>query len=104
MPPRTISVCVLGSLDARVDGRTINLGGFRQRAVLGMLLCARPAFVSVDRLIDGVWGDAPPPTATTTLRGYVSRLRRLFEPDRNRSHPSTVLVGGPAGFALRLPD
>src|SRR5688572_20456545 len=34
--------------------------------------------VSVSRLVDGVWGDPPPDTATTALQGHVSQLRRVL--------------------------
>ena len=34
--------------------------------------------VPVARLIEGVWGDPPPDTATTALQGHVSQLRRAL--------------------------
>jgi DNA-binding SARP family transcriptional activator len=95
---------VLGPLRGCVDGVAIGLGGPRQRVVLAMLLCARPAAVSLDRLIDGVWGAKPPPSATTTVRAYVSRLRRALGPDRPRDEPAALLATSAAGYALKLPD
>ncbi len=59
-------------------GDELPLGGSRQRALLAVLLVHRRERVSIDQLVDALWGDAPPPTATKTIQVYVSRLRRTF--------------------------
>ena len=43
--------------------------------------------VSRDRLVDVLWGDGPPPTATQTLQGLVSRLRATLGDDRVETRP-----------------
>ena len=73
-----VEYLVLGPLVAVVDGRPVDLGGARQRAVLAVLLLHRNSVVSADRMIDLVWGEDPPPTAQTALQGHISRLRRLL--------------------------
>jgi len=73
---------VLGPLEAVRDGVPLALGGSRPRAVLATLLLAGGRRVSVDALVDAVWGDAPPDTAVKTVQKYVSFLRaRLDSPD-----------------------
>ena len=67
---------ILGPLEVTADGREIALGGTRQRAVLAILVLHRGEVVSVDRLIDALWGERPPATATKTVQVYVSRLRK----------------------------
>jgi len=47
---------ILGPLDVRGDGRTLELGGEKPRALLAILLLHRNEAVSVDRLIEGIWG------------------------------------------------
>src|SRR5919108_6408627 len=69
---------VLGSLEVVDRGREIPLGGAKQRAVLAVLLLHAGEVVSVDRLIDELWGDEPPATAVKTLQAHVSRLRRAL--------------------------
>ena len=67
---------ILGPLEVLVDGRVVALGGTRQRAVLAILVLHRDEVVSVDRLIDALWGERPPATAKKTVQVYVSRLRK----------------------------
>ena len=66
---------VLGPLEVSEDGRLVDLGGPTQRALLAVLLLHASEVVSVDRLIDELWGDEPPATAVKTLQAHVSRLR-----------------------------
>ena len=44
------------------------------------LLLRAGEVVSVDRLVDDVWGDAPPQSAEHSVAVYVSRLRPLLAP------------------------
>ena len=60
------------------DGEAVDIGPPKQRAVLAVLLLARGRVVSVDRLIDAVWGDDVPASPTASLQAYVSNLRRAL--------------------------
>ena len=51
------------------------LGGPKQRAVLALLLLEPGRVVSLDRIVDAVWGDDPPNRPEVSVRGYVSNLR-----------------------------
>lgn len=84
-------------------GEPVDLGGPRQRAVLALLLSARGEVVSVDRMIHDLWRGEAPPRAIASLQAYVSNLRRLLEPDRERRAPARLLVTAPPGYALRVP-
>ncbi|MEU0880961.1 BTAD domain-containing putative transcriptional regulator [Lentzea sp. NPDC005914] len=48
------------------------------RVLLGMLALHANTFVPADRIVDGLWGGCPPPSAPVNLRSYVSDLRRLL--------------------------
>jgi DNA-binding SARP family transcriptional activator/basic membrane lipoprotein Med (substrate-binding protein (PBP1-ABC) superfamily) len=87
---------VLGPLEARLEGGPIQLGGAKQRSVLAVLLLRAGEVVPVQRLVDELWPDEPPVSATHTLEVYVSRLRQLF----NGYGPSLVRRGG--GYVLDL--
>ncbi|MFI1990536.1 BTAD domain-containing putative transcriptional regulator [Actinoplanes sp. NPDC020271] len=67
---------VLGVVEAHVDGSTVDLGHARQRSVLGVLLAEAGRPVTVDQLVDRVWGADPPQRAAGALYSYLSRLRR----------------------------
>ena len=71
---------VLGSLEASADGAGVELGSPKQRAVLAILLMHVGEIVSIDRLIDLLWGDRPPRTASHSVQIYVSELRKALEP------------------------
>ncbi len=69
---------ILGPLEV-VDGdRRIPLGGRKRRALLAMLILRRQQVVSVDELIDALWGDDPPKTAEHSVQVYVSELRKAL--------------------------
>jgi DNA-binding SARP family transcriptional activator/ABC-type branched-subunit amino acid transport system substrate-binding protein/DNA-binding beta-propeller fold protein YncE len=74
---------VLGPLEVSEEGRLVDLGGPTQRALLAVLLLNASEVVSMDRLIDELWGDEPPATAVKSLRGHVSRLRRALNGAEN---------------------
>ncbi|MFG1604962.1 BTAD domain-containing putative transcriptional regulator [Actinoplanes sp. NPDC049265] len=71
---------VLGAVEARIDGRPVDLGHARQRYVLGVLLVEAGRPVPVDQLIDRVWGEDTPQRVANTLYSYLSRLRGALAP------------------------
>ena len=78
---------ILGPLEALVDGRSVPLGGAKQRAVLALLLLEAGRVVPTDRLIDALWSGAPPPTANASLQNFVSQLRKVLGPETIETHP-----------------
>ena len=69
---------LLGPLEVIENGRVLELGGAKQRALLAVLLLHRGAVVPTDRLIDELWGERPPQTAQKTVQVYISRLRKVL--------------------------
>jgi len=78
----------------------LRLGGVKQKALLAVLLLDHGEVVSSDRLIDALWGEAPPADAQTALQAHVSRLRKLLEPDHG-GEPA-LLVTRPPGYRLAM--
>jgi DNA-binding SARP family transcriptional activator/ABC-type transport system substrate-binding protein len=95
---RHLEFRILGPLQVLDGDEPLPLGGAKQRSTLAMLLLNRNQVVSRDRLIDGVWGASPPPSAGPTLETYVSRLRRVLPDD---GHGERVVTQAP-GYRLRL--
>lgn len=68
---------LLGDIGVQIDGTAVELGHPRQRVVLAVLLVDVNRIVSVERIIDRIWGTQPPQRAREALYSYLSRLRRV---------------------------
>ncbi|MGI5155922.1 ATP-binding protein [Microbispora sp. CA-102843] len=97
---------LLGTLEVADDtGTILDLGPRKQRAVLALLLLNAPHVVPLDQLIDRLWRDEPPSSATGTLQAYISHLRRTLEPRRSPRSPARVLRTREPGYLLDIePD
>jgi WD40 repeat protein/DNA-binding SARP family transcriptional activator len=60
------------------DGLALSIGTGRQRALLALLVLRANEPVAIDRLVEELWGEAPPPTAQRMLHNQVSALRRVL--------------------------
>jgi DNA-binding SARP family transcriptional activator len=98
-----LRVSLLGEVTASYDGRPLDLGGRRQRAVLAVLLLARGEIVPAERLADAVWGERPPDDVSAALQSYVSHLRRALQPGTPARARSAVIVREGRGYAVRQP-
>lgn len=88
---------LLGAVSALVDDEVVDLGPARQRCVLAALAVDANHVVSVDRLIQRVWGERPPLRARQTLVNYMSRLRQVL------AASSAAIVRGSGGYSLAVP-
>jgi DNA-binding SARP family transcriptional activator len=75
-----VEFAILGPLEAREGSEPIALGGPKQRAVLAMLLLEAGRVVSLDRLVEALWPEGPPPTAVASLQNFVAQLRKALGP------------------------
>ena len=100
------ALCVLGPLEVVRDGERARLGSGQQRRVLAVLLVHANEVVSSDRLVDVLWGDEPPPSATHALQALVSRLRGTLGDDRveTRAPGYRLRVGSSEVDALRFEE
>jgi DNA-binding SARP family transcriptional activator/tetratricopeptide (TPR) repeat protein len=94
---------VLGPLEVLDDGRPIPLATPKYRTLLAILLLNANQAVSTDRLVDFLWPDGPPTTATNLVHGYVAKVRRLLQPDAAPAAAS-ILLTRPPGYLLRVAD
>ncbi len=97
-----MEVRILGPIEF-VDGDVpVPLPTGRARSLLGLLVLDAGEAVSVDRLVDELWGESPPPTVNTALQGLVYKLRSCIEPQRAKGKPPTILLTRPPGYLLDL--
>ncbi len=99
-----IEFSILGPIRAVREGSELELGSPKQRAVLALLLINANIPMSADQMIDALWGDTPPASATATLQAYISNLRKVLEPERMRREPASILQKNGAGYFICVDD
>jgi DNA-binding SARP family transcriptional activator/streptogramin lyase len=97
MGSRPLEFLILGPFEVRREGQPVALGARKERMLLAILLLHAGQVVSTDRLIDELWGDDPPATATGGVQVYVSHLRKALGLGVDE-----VLVTQPPGYLLDL--
>ena len=87
---------VLGPVEVVVDGVLVDVGGALPRRLVAALAVAGGKVVPDDRLVDAMWGSAPPPKPAIAVQAYVSRIRTTLGPYRGRLERDTL------GYRLTL--
>ncbi|EWM11416.1 BTAD domain-containing putative transcriptional regulator [Kutzneria sp. 744] len=95
-------VKLLGALHAEIDGRELELGPPKQRALFAQLAVRRNQVVSRTELVDGVWGEEPPDSVRGIIHTYVSKLRQTLAGDRKARSRDSVLTSVGSGYRLAL--
>lgn len=90
-----LHVGVLGPVEVERDGELVAISGRKERALLTTLAVRAGSILTAEQLIDVLWADDPPPSARSTLRSYISRLRHVL---------GDALVSRANGYALDLDD
>ncbi|MFF0161132.1 BTAD domain-containing putative transcriptional regulator [Streptomyces sp. NPDC005263] len=85
---------LLGPVEARREGQRIAISGAKMHTLLAALLLARGRVVPDSRLSSLLWGANPPATMHAQIYTYVSRLRKLLEPEvcLERRSPGYAIV------------
>ncbi len=87
---------ILGSLEVVDDGRPVSIRRGKEQALLIYLLLHANEVVPSGRLIDALWDERPPPTASKILQNAVSHLRKELGDGR-------LLTRDP-GYLLRVEE
>ncbi|HEY5820514.1 MAG TPA: BTAD domain-containing putative transcriptional regulator [Propionibacteriaceae bacterium] len=91
-------VDVLGPVTVRGAGGIVALTRSMEIGVLSILALHAGSPVGGGSLIDVLWPDDPPRTASKTLQGYVKRVRSMVA-----VNGIELTYAGPAGYVLQLP-
>jgi DNA-binding SARP family transcriptional activator len=94
---------LLGPVRAWRDGQELMLGSARRTAVFSVLALHANHAVSREQLANAVWGDNPPASATGNVYTYVSSLRQVLEPARDRWAAGQMLTSGGGSYCLHVP-
>ncbi|MFM9593103.1 AfsR/SARP family transcriptional regulator [Streptomyces scabiei] len=87
---------VLGPVEVWAHGRRLPPFPRKPTALLTAGLVEAGHLVSVDRLVDAVWGDGPPASAVKLVQGYVLRLRQVLHGADDRE----VIITRPRGYVF----
>ena len=87
---------ILGPIEVADGDRLLPLSAAALRALLAMLLLHANEVVSVDRLVDALWPEGPPPSGAAALQVRVSQLRKALGP------AGRFVVTRPAGYAVEV--
>jgi DNA-binding SARP family transcriptional activator len=90
-----IEVRLLGPLEVELSGEPVRFEGVKQRRLFVLLAMRAPDPVSGDELLEALWGDELPASATQALQKHISRLRRRLGDGAPVHHR-------PAGYALEI--
>jgi DNA-binding SARP family transcriptional activator len=87
---------ILGPLEVWDQARPVTIRGRKQRALLVLLLLHVNEVLSIDRLLDELWGERIPGAGGTALRVRVSQLRKVL------GAGGALIVTQAPGYTLRL--
>jgi len=96
-----LRIGLLGAVRVSVNDHLVAAGTPLRSGVLAILASRPGQVVTISELIAGLWGDDAPSTAEGSIYTYISGLRSLLEPGRQRSAES-ILSGGRAGYSLHV--
>ncbi|MET0696022.1 MAG: extracellular solute-binding protein [Acidimicrobiia bacterium] len=101
MSDRAVQFNVLGPLEFRRGGQTVDLGSHKQKSLLALLLIHRNQVVSTDRIVDELWGEGGA-DKQNALWVHVSNLRSALETDRPARSEGTLLLTRAPGYLLQV--
>jgi DNA-binding SARP family transcriptional activator len=96
---------VLGPVTMWREGRELDLGPKKQRALLGLLLLNVGSTVRVPTIVETIWGERPPRNANNTVQVHISRIRRILRTPGAETYgntPTEPLETVASGYRLCL--
>jgi len=91
---------ILGPLELTAGSRRLDQGGARQQIVVATLLLSANRVVTMDRLLEAIYGEDLPPTCRAQAQISISLLRRLFA-----SHSSEAIISTYAhGYVIKVEE
>lgn len=89
---------VLGPLEVTVGSERLDLGGSRQQVVVATLLLSANRVVTMDRLLEAIYGENLPLTSRSQAQISISSLRRLFA----SRHRDVIISTRAQGYVIRV--
>ena len=99
--PSEVEFRILGPLEALVNGKSIPLGGGKQRALLAHLLSEPNRVHSISHLVGAIWDEDPDEAARSKLQVHVSNLRKALTPASALLGKDLVITQAP-GYKIQV--
>jgi SARP family transcriptional regulator, regulator of embCAB operon len=93
---------VLGPLEVFDGDRVCTPTPPKVRRVLALLLLRANQVVSMDSLIEELWGEEPPLSAVGTAQTYIYQLRKILDPRGEHSVDREWLLTKAPGYLMRV--
>src|SRR5262245_6346354 len=84
-----LELVLLGGFQARAAGRSVDIPGRKERALLAVLALPPGELRSRDKLAELLWSDRGEKQARDSLKSAISRLKNAFGSD----HPAPIASG-----------
>lgn len=93
-----VEFCLLGDVEVRFDEQPVHIGYAQLRCTLAVLLIEANRTVSVDQLVDRVWGSRRPPLRPrSAVQHNIAMLRRALAPTG-----SPLILSTPPGYRIAV--
>ncbi|MGV9313645.1 AfsR/SARP family transcriptional regulator [Streptomyces sp. NPDC003691] len=93
----SVKFCVLGPVEVWLEGRRLPPFARKPTALLTAGLLDAGSVVPVDRLIEAIWGTAPPTTAAKLVQSYIARMRQAL----HRAGAHDTILTCPGGYLFQ---
>jgi SARP family transcriptional regulator, regulator of embCAB operon len=103
MEGKNVEFRLLGPIELYDDVRRcrVELNGPKQRVLLATLLVRSGFVVTVEQLIEELWGSCPPSKAVNAVQAHVGRLRRLLQQhEHDHTGPERLVTSRTHGYIL----
>jgi predicted ATPase/DNA-binding SARP family transcriptional activator len=99
-----LEIQLLGPFEVFVDGRPAEVTGPKRHGLLALLALRAGRMVSVDELVDALWGARTPAVPRNALQHHVSRLRTALSQESIAAGPDGYALAGATVDALRFEE
>lgn len=93
---------LLGTLEVTNETCSFTPTAPRVLSTLALLLVRSNHLVSVETIIEELWGEDHPRSAATTAQTYIYQIRRWLDDELPAAEGSELLITRPPGYALRV--
>jgi DNA-binding SARP family transcriptional activator len=91
---------ILGPVEVTTGTQTVRLDRPQRRALLAVLLLHANTVVSIEQLIEALWGGAPPATARAQMHALVAAVRRTLR----EAGADDVITTRTGGYVITVAD